>query len=225
LWSLKFNVPEKKIRVISHGVNIEEFTNLTLRENFMKKFRVEGKMILYVGRLLSNYRNLDQIIKVMNDVITEDKYAKLWLVGQSYDKKYEFELKKLVKDLNLEKHVKFVLHPSRDDIIGAYQTANVVVFPLTNSDGFGIPVIESGAAKCPIISTNREPAPEIIENGKTGILTESDNLSQLKNAILKILTDEELQKKMGLNGYEKVLKNYTWDIVTKKINEVYFELI
>ena len=118
-----------------------------------------------------------------------------------------------------------VTHPSREDIVGAYQTANVVIFPLTNSDGFGIPLIESGAAKCPIISTNREPALEIIKNGKTGILTERGNLTQLKNAILKILTNEELQRKMGLNGFENVIKNYTWEIITKKINQVYSELI
>jgi len=224
LWTLKFNIPEEKIRVIPHGVNIEQFSDLLLREKFIKKFNVKNKMILYVGRLLSNYRNLDHVIKIMNDIIREVRNVKLWLVGHSYDKKYEFELKKLVKDLDLTSHVIFVTHPTREDIIGAYQAANVVVFPLTNSDGFGIPLIEAGAAKCPIVSTNRGAAPELVKNGKTGILTRINDLNQLKDAILKIITDEELERKMGMNGYENVLKNYTWEIITKKINDVYDEL-
>lgn len=225
LWTLKFNVPEKKIRVIPHGVNLKDFTNMSYKENFMKKFNVEGKMILYIGRLLRNYRNLEDLIIIMKDIIKEIKNVKLWLIGHSYDKLYENQLKKMVKDLDLTSHVKFVTHPTRADIIGAYQSANVVVFPMTNSDGFGIPLIETGAAKCPIISTNRGPAPEIVKNGKTGILTPINNLIKLKEAILKIITDEKLEKKLGLNGYENVLKNYTWEAITKKINLVYEELI
>lgn len=225
LWTLQNNVPEKIIRVIPHGVNIENFTNMSYRVYFKKKFRVEGKIILYVGRLLRDYRNLDHLIRIMKDIIKEIKDVKLYLIGHSFDREYENDLKELVIKLNLTKHVIFISKPSREDIIGAYQSSNVVVFPITNSDSFGIPLLEAGAAKCPVISTNRGPAPELVKNGKTGILTEINNLNQLKDGILKILTDDELQKKMGQNGYDNVLKNYTWEVITKKINKVYTELI
>ncbi|GAH93944.1 unnamed protein product, partial [marine sediment metagenome] len=43
------------------------------------------------------------------------------------------------------------------------------------------------------ISTNCGSAPELIKNGKTGILTDKNNLTQLKDALLKILTDDELE--------------------------------
>jgi len=137
----------------------------------------------------------------MKDIIKEIKDVKLYLIGHSFDKEYENELKRLVAKLNLAKHIIFISKPSREDIIGAYQSSNVVVFPITNSDSFGIPLLEAGAAKCPVISTYRGPAPELVKNGKTGILTEINNLNQLKDGILKILTDDELQKKMGQNGY------------------------
>lgn len=225
LLTIKNDISERKIRVIPHGVNVENFTNITFRENFLKKFQVKKKMILYVGRLLRGYRNLEHLIIVMKDVLKEFKNVKLWLIGESYDKEYENDLKKIVKEQNLTKHVVFVTHPTREDILGGYQVANVVVFPITDSDSFGIPLIEAGAAKCPIISTNCGSAPELIKNGKTGILTDKNNLTQLKDALLKILTDDELEKKIGLNGYENVIKNYTWEIITKKTNMVYEELL
>jgi len=225
LWTLKNNIPEKLICIIPHGVNLKEFSDMTYRENFLKKYNIKNKMILYVGRLLRGYRNLDHIIKAMNSITKEIKDVKLWLIGESFDKEYELELKRMIIKLNLENYVNFILKPSREDIIGAYQTANVVVFPITDSDSFGIPLLEAGAAKKPIISTNRGPAPELVNNGQSGILTEIGDTSQLKEALLKILTDKSLEEKMGLNGYKNILKNYTWEIITKRINKVYEEII
>ena len=227
MWTLRFNVPEEKIRVIPHGINLENFSNITFREKFIKKYRInlKDKMILYVGRLLRNYRNLEHLIIIMNEILKELKNVKLWIIGHSYNKEYEIKLRNIVKKLNLNRHVIFATSPSREDILGAYQVANVVVFPINNSDGFGIPLIEAGAAKCPIISTNRGPAPELIINDETGILTKPNNLSELKNAILKILSDEKLEKEMGLKGFQNIIKNYTWETITNITNKVYNEII
>ncbi len=227
MWTLKFNVPEEKIRVIPHGINLENFSNITFRENFIKKYKINlnDKMILYVGRLLRNYRNLEQLIIIMNEILEEIRDAKLWLIGQSYDEEYELKLRNMVKKRNLTNHVIFATAPTREDILGAYQVANVIVFPINNSDGFGIPLIEAGAAKCPVISTNRGPAPELIKHGETGILTQANNLSELKNAVLKILSDEKLEEEMGLRGYHHVFKNYRWEIIAKATNKVYDEII
>ncbi len=227
LWTLEFNVPEEKIRVIPHGVNLEDFSNLSHINNFTNKYNLtqNDKMILYVGRLLRNYRNLEHLILVMNEIVKEIHNVKLWLVGHSYDKKYEMELKNLVEKYRLNKYIKFILYPTRADIIGAYQVANLIVFPITNSDGFGIPLIEAGASKKPVISINQGPAPEIIKNGKTGFLIGKNNLLELKDTILKILFDKELEKKMGNAAFQHVQKNFTWKIVTNKINEIYKELI
>lgn len=224
-WTMKNGVPKKKIKVIPPGVNLEIFSDTSYRKYFLKKFNIKEKMILCVARLLRDYRNLDHLIKIMKDIIKEIKDVKLWIIGSTIDKDYEIELKKMVKEWDLTKYIKFITIPTRADIIGAYQTADVFVFPITNSDSFGIPLIESGAAKCPVISINQGPAPEIIKNGYNGILTEKNDLSQLKEAISKILTDEVLNEKMGLNGYENVVKNYTWEVITKKTNDVYAKLI
>lgn len=224
-WTMKNNIPEKKIRVIPHGINLKNFSNKFYREKFIKKFNVKEKMILYVGRLLRGYRNLDHLIKIMNDILEEVKDVKLWFVGYSFDIDYKKELIKMIKEQNLINHVRFISQPTREDIIGAYLSASVVVFPITDSDSFGIPILEAGAAKCPVISTNRGPAQELIKNEKTGILTEPNNIYKLRESLLKLLLDDDLNRKIGLSGYENVVKNYTWEIITEKTNNVYSELL
>jgi len=95
-----------------------------------------------------------------------------------------------LKERNLTKNEVFITNPIKEDIIGAYQAANVVIFLITNLDGFRIPILEAGIAKCPIISTNREPVMVLVKNGKTGLLTRNNDLFQLKETILKIITDK-----------------------------------
>ncbi len=224
-WTLKFDVPEEKIRIIPHGVNVENFTNSEYKNNFINKYKPNGKIILYVGRLLRNYRHLDYLIESMKTISKEYKDAKLWIIGHSYDKDYESELKSIVFTNKLTNNVIFVTNPSREDIFGAYQAANVFVFPITESDSFGIPLIEAGAAKTPVISTNRGPAPELIVDGETGFLINKDDKSQLVDKILKILDNEKLEQKMGQKANELVLKKYTWETVAKQTDKIYKELI
>ncbi len=224
-WTLKFNVPEEMIRIVPHGINVENFTNPEHKVNFIKKYKPKGKVILYVGRLFRNYRQLDYLIESMKIISQEYEDAKLWIVGHVYDKDYELELRKLVNTNNLIKNVKFITNPTREDIFGAYQVASVFVFPITESDSFGIPLIEAGASKTPVISTNRGPAPELIIDGKNGFLINKDDEYQLTDKLLKILDNEKLEKEMGMKGYEIVLRNYTWDAVAKQTDEIYKELI
>ncbi len=225
LWTLNFNVPAEKIRVIPHGVNIDKFSDLHLEKKFIRKYHPKGRMILYVGRLLRNYRNLEDLIKVMKEIKKDFKDTTLWLIGRSYDDEYEKDLRILVKKLNIEENVRFITSPTRDDILGAYQFASIFVFPITDSDGFGIPLLEAGASKTPVITSNIGPAPELIKNGKTGFLTALDDRESLKNSISKLLTDEVLLRRMGDEAYRNVSLNFTWKKITKKTNEVYKDLI
>ena len=224
-WSLNFNVPEEKIRVIPHGVDIEKFSDLNLKQMFVEKYKPEGKMILYVGRLLRNYRNIEDLIHVMKDIESDFKDVKLWLIGRSYDERYEKDLRHLVKSLELENRVIFVTNPTRDDIIGAYQYANIMVFPMTDSDGFGIPLLEAGASKTPVITTNIGPGPELVKDNETGLLTSINNRQDLNSAMSKLLADENIERKMGMKAYNHIKKNYNWSDITKRTNALYEELL
>ncbi len=226
-WTLKYNVPEEKIRVIPHGVNLAIFNNGNYKKLFKKKYNIKDneKIIVYVGRLFRNYRNLVGLINAMKEIVREQKTARLFLIGHSFDRDYEIELKKNVQDLNLNQNIIFVTNPTRSEIIGAYQSSNLVVFPITESDGFGIPLLEAGAARRPVLSTIRGPALELVKSGKTGLLTEENNKEQLVDAVLKVLNDKDLEMKLGEQAYEHIVNNYTWEKVTDSTNKVYYEIL
>lgn len=225
IWTRAMGAKKEKIRVIPHGVDLQKFSDLRLKDLFFKKFKIEGKLIVYVGRILRGYRNLHDLIKIMPEIIKEIPKAKLILIGESFDVEYELELKKLVYSLNLNKNVFFITNPTRDDIIGGYLAANVFVFPTNKSESFGIPLLEAGAAHCPIVAPNIGPVPELIKDKVSGLLTRFNDWEDVKNKILKIITDEKLEKILGENGFKFISENFSWERVTKLTNKVYNELI
>jgi len=66
---------------------------------------------------------------------------------------------------------------------------------------------------------------ETVINNQTGILAKPGNIEELTQALLKLLADKALREKMGQAGRDFVLKNYTWDICTQKMLQVYNEAL
>jgi len=225
IWTKEIGVKAEKLRIIPHGVDIKKFSNFKLKEKFLNNYQFQGKLIVYVGRILRGYRNLDSLINIMPQIAKELPDAKLILIGESFDDKYEMELKKLVSSLNLDKNILFITNPTWNDIVGGFLAANVFAFPTNKSESFGIPLLEAGAAHCPVVAPKVGPVPEIIKNNISGLLTKLNDNEDLKEKILKILTDDKLEKKLGDNGYKIVSENYSWEKITKLTNKIYSELI
>jgi glycosyltransferase involved in cell wall biosynthesis len=225
IWTEALGVKQEKLRVIPHGVNVQKFSDLNLKEKFVNKFDIYGKLIVYVGRILRGYRDLKSLIKIMPSIIQDVPDAKLLLIGESFDKEYKLELKKNVDSLNLRNNVHFILNPTWDDIVGSYLIANLFVFPTNRSESFGIPLLEAGAARCPVIAPNIGPVPELIKDKVSGLLYNFNDDEDMKDKILKLITDDKLEKKLGNNGFKNVSENFTWEKVTELTNRVYSELL
>ena len=86
-------------------------------------------------------------------------------------------------------------------------------------------VIEAMFAQVPVIGSNMGGIPEGVENGVTGIVYESGNVNELKNAIIKLSEDKELRDRMGKNAYEKAKKEFTLDVMLDKYEKTFSEVL
>lgn len=75
-------------------------------------------------------------------------------------------------------------------------------------EAFGLVFVEAGYCKIPIISTNVEGIPEVVVNGKSGLLCEPKNPKLLAQNIIKILKDPEYGQSLGKFGFEYVRKKF-----------------
>lgn len=89
-----------------------------------------------------------------------------------------------------------------------FEQADLFVFP-TYYETFGLVNLEAMEYKLPVISTNEGGIPDVVKDGKTGLICEKKNATSLAHCIEQLFTDKELRLKMGEEGYKAFKQHFT----------------
>ena len=204
-----------EILVIPNGIEIEKYSTL-LTEKTPKK---NGDTVLYVGSLRP-VKGVKYLIKAMKLVVDRNPNTKLIIVGDGVERENLIEI---AKDLQLEKNVIFKGKIPNEEIPKYMLSADVFVLP-SLSEGFPNVILEAMASGLPVVCSNVGGLKEIIKDGENGLFAKSKNVDELGDKIITILNDDELRKKMANNNLSDV-KNYSWEYVVDRIEQLYSELI
>ena len=138
-----------------------------------------------------------------------------------------YELQTLSSSLNLGDKVKFHGALNKVEVQNFLHKADVFILPsVTASDGDqeGIPVsiMEAMMYKLAVISTWHSGIPELIKNGKSGILVDEKDIKGLADAIKTLIHDSKLRCEMGAESYKNILNQYNIDTLNDQL-ENHFE--
>lgn len=213
---------KKDIEIIPMGVDLSQFSPRKKDQNLREKLGVGNKLILFVGRLAEK-KGVEYLIRAMPTVLEKLPKSKLVVIGDGPRKE---KLANLVAELNLENDVAFLGKIKNEELPKYYATADVFVGPsiVTKSgdtEGLGIVFLEAIASGTCIIGSNVGGIPDIVKHNTTGILVEEKNVKELESAIVAVLKDNDLQKKLKRNSMEYIKKTYSWDIVAEKFAKLY----
>jgi glycosyltransferase involved in cell wall biosynthesis len=207
-----YGVNREKIAVIPNGVNLKKFSDCT------GKLLLEGDpAILYVG-YLSKFKSVDLLICAISELRSELPNMKLHIVGSGN----QTELELLAKKKQVEKVVVFHGKTNPEAVPLYYRSADFCVFP-SRRDSAGLTLLEAMSSGAPVIASNRGGTPEIITQGKNGILFEPDDANALPEALLSLSQDSDLRKKLSSNAL-KTAANYSWEKIAKKYISLYQSL-
>lgn len=107
-----------------------------------------------------------------------------------------------------------------NDLPALYSGAQVFVYP-SFYEGFGLPVLEAMACRCPVVSSNRGSLSELINGSALSINPdESDTIAM---AVSKVLSDKNLRGKLIKNGIRKALE-FSWDNTARQVLSIYNKL-
>ena len=95
-----------------------------------------------------------------------------------------------------------------------------MVLPYVEASQSGV-VLTAYGFKKPIVVTNVGSIPEIVDNNVTGLIVPPKNAEYLAEAIIKLLLDVNLRKRMGENGFTKLRTELSFDEIVKKTISVY----
>ncbi|TBL73548.1 glycosyltransferase family 1 protein [Obesumbacterium proteus] len=193
--------------IISNPVNLPTFLEPALREN---------PPIILCPAMISRWKGIDLLIRSLS-IIKND--CQLIIIGNHIDQTYLSELKLLVEHLGLKERVVFLAYSKNID--SYYSNCTLVVNSSISDFGgpetFGRTIIEGWAFSKPVVSFDCGGPRYLIDNGINGFLVPEGNVDELALTIDIILSDNELAKKLGSLGYQKVLSEYSVEIVVKKL--------
>lgn len=207
-----------KIEVIPNGVDIERFKPLS-------EHRAENT-IFFLSLLdeFHKYKGLEYLLKALMLVKKEIPDVKLLVGGKGVLLDH---YKAQADSMGLGDNIEFCGFIPDERIVEFYSTCNVFVLPSISSlqEGFGIVALEAMACKTPVISTEIVGVADDVKASNSGIIVEPKDFPALAEAIIQILKDGAMQKKMGEHGRKLVSKKYTWKGVAEMMEKVYNEVL
>ncbi len=119
------------------------------------------------------------------------------------------------------KSIHFHGHVDRAELFTVLQSARLAVFP-SYAEAFALAPLEAMAYGCPTIYSQRGSGPELIENGRDGLLIEPDHPHEIAEAVARVLTDDSLARRLGEAGRERVIKNFSAQVLLAQ-NEAFYQ--
>jgi glycosyltransferase involved in cell wall biosynthesis len=203
-------VSRDKIIVIPHGDYsfFTEYKNDTIKEE---------DAVLFFGRIV-DYKGLEYLIKAEPLITKQFPDIKIIVAGGGDFSGYE---RLIANKKKFEIVNKFI--PDKQ-VAELFQRTRIVVLPYIEASQSGIIPI-AYAFKKPVVATDVGAIPEVVDDGVTGFIVPPRDSDALAEAIIKLLQDEKLRKRMGENAYIKMKEELSWDKIAEKTIEVYKEAI
>ncbi len=210
MLSRDFSSKYKNVVVVRNGISFDEIHRNT--NDAMSKH--EELRIGAVGRL-SNEKGFDLLIEAFRQVRASGIKAQLTIVGEGRERK---NLEAQIHESGLDGCVSL---PGFKDNIKEYLD-EVDIFVLSSlTEGAPISVLEALRSRTPVIATNVGGVPEILDNGRAGILVDPGNAHQLSAAIIAMHANPEDAKRRVSNGYDRAIRLYNSRVMAQEYCRLY----
>lgn len=210
-----------KIITIKNGVTEPKFyTREDARARLCAIARTSlpsGAFLLGTIAELHKNKGLNYAIEAFAKLANENPSLHYFIIGGGEEQEH---LGALVESLGLQKRV-FLLGFLADAprFLPAF---DVFVLP-SLTEALGLVILEAGLAGLPVVASREGGIPEIIDEGRTGILVPAKNPEAIANAISKLQADQALAKRLGETLREHVLKNFSFNQVLVDTVALYTE--
>ena len=183
-------------------IDFKDFQNIEPKPLSKDKFN-----ILFIGSV-TDRKKPHMIIEAIQRI--NDKSYHLSIVGPAPNEKYFKELKDLIDKSDLQNQVSLIGSVDRESVKDYYSTSNLMILP-SISEGLARVIFESQVAMCPVLVTDAPGMSDIVIDGQTGYVFESNNLDSLSLKIEYIKNNYEEASLVAKNAKGFILSNYSED--------------
>ena len=213
----KLSRKDQPWKVISNGIHTDVFKPLPIGD-FYDRYKIpkDSVKLLFVGRLFPE-KSVHTLIDAMPHIIKKHPNTHLMLVGAGHLRE---KLEKQVEKLEVQKSITFLGLVSEEDKIHASNASDIFILPSV-AELEGMVVLEAMACGKPIIISDAKMSASRFFVDGNGFLFKTHDHLDLAHQILKLVTDEDLRKKLGQVSFEKS-KQYDIYKSVESLEEVYY---
>ena len=210
-------LPRRKILTIHNGADLSRFDPARLPPAGMKKglgFDEQDPVVLAFARL-DPQKGHEVLLKALPAVRREFPRVRLVCAGSGT---LRAELEALSRSLGLEDNVRFVGYQS--NAVDWLALAEITALP-SHFEGLPIVAIESLAMGKPMVATDVDGTGEVVVDGMTGLTVPPGNSERLAEAIVRLLRDPGLRRRLGKAGRDRVVRHFSQEQQVRKTAEFY----
>jgi len=203
----------KFVESIPNGVDLDLFSDAI-------PYPHEQPYILVVGRLIPT-KGVDLVIRAFAQLPPEFDHVSLFIAGNG---PLHHELQRLAINLGLKNRMHFLGSVSHETIPSLIAGCEALVLG-SRSEAFGIVLLEAMAAAKPVVATAVGGIPELVAEGRNGLLVPPEDPKALSDAMVRLLADADLRQAMGQEGQRLVQSHYTWNKQGERFLDLYHRVL
>lgn len=207
-------VKKSKIFLIYNGVSHIDFL-----ERFNARALIGGEISekFWIGTIaeLHMNKNLHNLVRAFSGIVKTHPDAGLIIIGEGEDRK---SLESLISELNLTKKIHLLgFHNDAHTLLKAFDVFTLV----SRTEAFPYVLLEAGLAQLPVLASRVGGIPELITNGKNGLLVEPNDVKAIQAAIENLLKDSAKSATLGHSLRKTVEEKYMINTMVQMTLDVY----
>jgi colanic acid/amylovoran biosynthesis glycosyltransferase len=205
---------ERLVRIYN-GLDLERFAPNGIG-------REEPPLVLAVGRLIEK-KGFADLVRACSLLHGADVSFRCRIVGKG---ELEAELRALIAELGLDEHVELAGPIPRERLLAVYRRASVAVVPCVigadgNRDGLPTVAVEAMALGVPVVATEVTGIPELVENGRTGLLVPPHRPEALAAAIRRVLSEPDWAHALVRAGRGRVEREFDLEANVARLRSLF----
>lgn len=208
-----FALPSNKVVTIYNPVPVQAII-VKARWAVDHPFIIDDEYLIISAGRLERVKRFDKLLRILALLRSRAVKVKLIIAGKG---NLESELRELARELMIDDHVDFI--GFREDVYAWIAKADLFVLT-SDYEGFPMVILESMVCGTPVISSNFSGVTEIIEDGKTGLIIDKEDVAAFTEAVIMLLGNEKLRKEMSENGVAYV-QNLSSDRLVARFEELF----
>jgi phosphatidylinositol alpha-1,6-mannosyltransferase len=216
-----FGAPEEKVVVILPGAPAVRPPSETRVEHVRHRYVLDsGPIVLAVGRFVRRKGQIT-LVRALPRILSRVPDAHLVLVGQG---PRMYEVIQEAYALGVRDHIVLPGRLSDKEVAALYEACTVFALPTGEDaggqvEGFGLVFVEAQAYGKPVVAGRSGGVVDAVVDGETGLIVDPGNAEMLADAILRLLEDSALARRLGENGRRRVETELNWTAFTRRLLE------